>query len=380
MTDVTTYGAIGDGISSCSAAIKKAIESEKELFFPSGRYLITEELLIPSNRRIKLADDAVIVAADGCFNKAGIRAIITNSDYENGNENISFEGGTIDANNHGNHKADWNKGPSQGLTFSFINVKGLTLRKFKIYNSESYHIRLVKTSDYLIENLVFDADCCPFCQDGIHHSGYCHNGVIRNITALNGCTNDDLIAFNADDVNFYSHNWGQINGPIHDILVENATADNCHGAVRILSIENAVYNITLRNFNVGVKNMAFNLDAARYCADPIFTDEQYPSGVGNIKNILVENITTWKSPFDQNHVYYWNDNNYSNDALLTLETNGEITFRNIKRNLLRDVNPSAPTIKVKSVFGALNLDGEKISLNGEERYFSPSKFDLQLKK
>ena len=380
MTDITKYGAIGDGQTDCSPAIKKALECESEIFFPSGTFLITEELLIPSNRHIKLSDDAVIFAKEGCFNKAGIRAVITNADYENGNENIIFEGGTVNANNHGNHKADWNKGPSQGLTFSFINVTGLTVRNLTIINSESYHIRMVKTSSFTIENLLFTADCCPFCQDGIHMSGYCHDGVIRNIRAENGCANDDLIAFNADDVNFYSHNWGQINGPIHDIVVENVCSDNCYGAVRMLSVESEISNIVLRNFTVGVREMAFNLDAARYCADPMFTDEQYPNGVGNIKNVLIENVTTWKAPLDLEHVYYWNTNRFSNHPLLTLETNGEITFKNIKRDLSRDINPDAPTIKVKNVFGSLKINDELHTLNGDEKYFSSTSFDLSLKK
>ena len=93
MTDITKYGAVGDGVTDCSPAIAKALETESELYFPAGVYTLTETMRIPSNRHIRLHENAVLFAADHCFEKAGTLAVITNADMENGNESIMLEGG-----------------------------------------------------------------------------------------------------------------------------------------------------------------------------------------------------------------------------------------------------------------------------------------------
>lgn len=74
------------------------------------------------------------------------------------------------------------------------------------------------------------------CQDGIHVGGGSANGVIKNIIATRGSTNDDLIAFNADDANWYCHNRGMKDAPIKNMLVENVKAEDCWTAVRLLSV------------------------------------------------------------------------------------------------------------------------------------------------
>lgn len=381
MTDITKYGAIGNGVFDCSDAIDNALKRETELFFPNGTYAISRTISIPSNRKIVLDEGATIFAMDSCFNKAGVKAVITNADYENGNENIVFMGGKVNANNDGNHKEHWRTGPSQSLTFSFINVKNLTLKNINIHNSENYFVRFVKVSHFLVEDLLFTSDICTLCQDGIHLSGYCHDGVIRNIVAKDACTGDDLIALNADDVNFYSHNWEQIDGPISDILVENVTAEACHSAVRLLSITSEIRNVTFRNFTVGVREMGINADAARYCADPLFNDDEQPRGVGNLKNVTFENLTMWKASFEIGKHVKWDETvKESSHSLLTLETNGNLTIKNFVRDRSKDTNPKAKTIKLKSLFpSSLILNGENIETKGETTFYDLDTVDLIMK-
>ena len=367
MTSILTYGAKGDGSFDCSPAIQAALKNEKHILFPAGIYCITETMRIPSGRHITLEEGAVIYAADGCFNRAGVRAIITNDDYENGNADIVIEGGKIDANNLGNARESWINGPSSGLTFCFQNVKGLTVRNMAIHNSESYNMRLTRTEDFLIEDMVFTATNLTNCQDGIHVNGFCHRGVIRNIHAEGQCTNDDLIAFNADDVNFYSNNWGQEDGPISDMLVENVFANDCHTALRMLSVRSEIKNVTIRNLRAGVRCHALNFDVARYCAHPMFTDAENPNGVGNLKNILLEDITIWKTSqrkFD----------------FIPLETKGELTIKNFHRDMTRDQQPEIPTVKVKSLPNAhVTVNGEAYVSAGETRYFEGDRFDIKIR-
>ena len=76
--------------------------------------------------------------------------------------------------------------------------------------------------------------------------GGCKNGVIRNIFAEKGSTNDDLVAFNADDVNYYCQNIGMRDADISDMLVENVTAEDCWTALRLLSVNHRIENVTIR--------------------------------------------------------------------------------------------------------------------------------------
>ena len=358
MTSILNYGAKCDGITDCTPAINAALAAENEIFIPAGKWLIGDEILIPSHRKITADENAVIFCMDDKFTGREKRAAVTNADYENGNEDITVEGGTWDGNNaHNPRKESWRLGPCQGLLFSFINVRNLTLKNMTVKNSESYHFRLGKTVNFTISDILISDDLLTLCQDGVHVGGGCRHGVIRNITAKKGCTNDDLIAFNADDVNWYCHNRGMTDGPISDVLVENVKAEDCWTAVRILSVVSEISNITVRNLTCGVREMGLNLDATRYAGDHIFEPEDYPDGVGNLKNILFENITLYKTT-DRNTV------------LVCAETNGEnVVFSDFTR--LKNLEPAndMPFFRFRNLKKSDIVSGNrKISLSASEEY------------
>lgn len=393
MTDIRKYGAIGDGVTDCSPAIKKALEVETEIYFPAGVYVITEELLIPSNRHICLDKEAVLFAADHCFDKDGTRAMITNADHVNGNENIVFEGGKVDANNIHNGRENWKDGPNWGLTFCFMRVKNLTVKNLVSHNAETYNFRLNYVEDFIIEGITFTATHLTRCQDGIHLEGYCHRGVIRDIVAEYGCTNDDVIAFTADEaVDEYAHCKGVEDGPITDILVENVTAECCHSPVRLLSIDQEISNVTFRNISAGVRHHGINADGARYSADPLFQEEDYPKGIGNMKNILFENITLWR--MDQ----VWKDEvlDKQGDCALTVvkpwslklkpapffnifETKGDITIKNLVRDREKDCYPSSQFLRFANLYDTtVTVNGETFTMQGEVKYIDGDKFDIRI--
>lgn len=393
MTDITKYGAIGDGVTNCSPAIKKALETETELYFPAGVYVITEELLIPSNRHLCLDKEAVIFAADHCFDKDGIRAVITNADHVNGNENIVIEGGKIDANNIHNRREHWKDGPNWGLMFCFMRVKNLTVKNVICRNAETYNFRLNRVEDFLIEGITFTATHLTRCQDGIHLEGHCHRGVIRDITAEFGATNDDVIAFTADEaVDAYAHCRGVEDGPITDILVENVSAECCHSPVRLLSVEQEISNVTFRNISAGVRCHGLNMDGSRHTADPAFKEEDYPKGIGNMKNIVFENITLWRMDkvwkeevLDKQGecsltvVEPWGFNTNAPKFNL-FETKGDITIRNLVRDREKDCNPSSPFLHFAKLYDTtVTVNGETFTMQGEVKQIDGDKFDITIK-
>ena len=56
-------------------------------------------------------------------------------------------------------------------------------------------------------------------------NGSCHFGVVRN---LRGACRDDLVALNADEGS---------GGPVTDIMIDGVFAEDCHSAVRLLSVK-----------------------------------------------------------------------------------------------------------------------------------------------
>ena len=71
--------------------------------------------------------------------------------------------------------------------------------------------------------------------DGVHLNGNCHYGSIKN---LKGACYDDLVALNAHEGS---------GGDITNILVDGIFAENCHSAVRFLTVCNRLQNIKIAN-------------------------------------------------------------------------------------------------------------------------------------
>ncbi len=391
MVSILTYGAVADGRTDCSPAIKKALAKEEALFFPAGVYALSEAMCIPSHRHIKLEDGAVLLAADDCFNKAGCVSVITNADHEHGNEDIILEGGKIDANNPGNARIDWVTGPNAGLTAYFKKVRHLTLRDINFHNSESYNILMNRVEDFLIEKLRFTSSRLPKCQDGIHIHGHCHRGVIRDIYADYGCTNDDLIALNADENHEYAHNADSEDGPITDILIENIYAESCWSAVRLLSIWTPIQNVTIRHMKVGVRKHGFNCDASRYCGHPIFDPAEYPRGVGSLENILIEDVTLWRTDktFQREVLDRQGECPLKAESFLLsgarrnlfniFETSGSIIIRGLKRDLQKDCSPEVPFAQLANLFDTeVTLNGESFSMEGEQKFITDSTINMEI--
>ncbi len=297
MINVKDFGAVGNGTVDDSNAIQKALLCGGEIHIPKGDYRVSKTLKIGSDTRIVADSKARIFHCEKNPKKRG-DFLITNADFENGNENISITGGVWDGNFDGknnNKPSDlFDKNGWSGTVINFFNVKNLKLSHMEIANSVVYHTRFCKIDGFEFDDISFSAKCLAFNQDGLHFGGECKNGVVTNIRAVTkGETNDDLIALNADDSTERVENLDLICGDIENITFKNLYAEDCHTGIRMLSVHSNIRNIKFENVYVGCREFAINMDGARYCATPLFKEEDMPLGCGNIENIEILNMEAY---------------------------------------------------------------------------------------
>jgi polygalacturonase len=255
---------------------------------PQGVYQIRRSLLIGSNTTLSLAKEATILLGDGAAAEAGGHCfMIRNRDVEQGNENVTVDGGTWDGNCAKNPRGEeFTPNAYGGVGMSFVKVENLVLRNITMRNNEAFAIRVGEVDRFLIENVHLAHTIIRPNQDGIHVGGFSENGVIRNISAKGDrVPNDDMVALNADDDVTRHFNQGMKLGPIRNILVENVTADDAYTFIRLLSNTSPIRDITIRNIRGGCRMYCINLNRWRF-----------PKGRGNIENVLVENVEVAKMP------------------------------------------------------------------------------------
>lgn len=241
-------GIKGDGIHDDTQGIQALLDSKTTTIHlpqPPNHYLISKTLTIHSGQTLILDRYAMIRLAD----HAGAQ-MLTNSDYTNGNEQITVRGGIWDGNNvtqtmayHQDRKnKDLPYDPNRyvGILMVFNNVKNLHVADVTLKDPETYAFLGGNLYQFTIENIVFDFNLRKGNMDGIHIAGNSHHGRIVN---LKGTTNDDLVALNADDYPIFELSTGSIT----DIQVDGIWAENAHRAVRLLSCKSPVKRIKISN-------------------------------------------------------------------------------------------------------------------------------------
>ncbi len=287
--EVSQFGATGDGQTDDTAALQKALDSGHHMIrVPEGTYLIRRTLRIGSNTTLSLDSKAVIRLGDGAAAEAGGDCfLICNRDLDQGNENITVEGGLWDGNCAKNPRGEEFAPDSYGgVGISFMKVDDLTISNLTVRNTEAFAIRVGEVNRFLIENILLDHTVIRPNQDGVHVGGFSENGVIRNISAKRpGVPNDDMIALNADDDVTRHFNRGMKLGPIRNLLVENISAADAYTFIRMLSNTAEIRDITIRKIRGGCRYNCLNLHRWRF-----------PKGGGNIENVLIEDVEVAKRP------------------------------------------------------------------------------------
>ena len=252
----------GDGIHDDYPAIQELLDSGKReiaLPDPDVCYLVSRSLEMPSGVRLTLPRYAEVKLADGANcplvkNKTvplpyyelqdDIWDVILCNSMEPDACVHDFEicGGVWNFNNRGQAEnplwAKWHGGESpkgySGFGMVFTNVKNFKLSNLTLKDPVNFAVTLDTASWFTVENITFDynyGNPTAVNMDGIHVNGNCHNGTIRN---QKGACYDDLVALNADE---------GTNGPITNMEICGLYATDCHSAVRLLTVKNAVEKI-----------------------------------------------------------------------------------------------------------------------------------------
>ena len=346
---VRDFGALGDGIADDRPAIQSALDGgASRVVIPYGKYMLAQGLIIRSHTKLLLHPLAELRLADGAGRSMN-DYLLTNSEHEFGNKSITIEGGIWDGNNPGNHRGPDEPGSYSGVMMNFVNVEGLHIRQMTLVDAESYFIRLGKVSDFWIEDLAFEIRNLRPNQDGVHISGYCQDGIIRNLRGLGSRTpNDDMVALVADDALQRAQNLnGAFNGPIRRIRVEQLRAISCHSFLRLLSVDHVIEDVEIHDVEGGCRCCAINMDACRECRVTLFEEDDRPDGVGSIGNVRVSDL----------HVFKAADTN--RQPLIDFRTRADrFSVTRFSRDTERDVSPGSPTLCIeKSGPLEMTLDG-----------------------
>jgi hypothetical protein len=120
----------------------------------------------------------------------------------------------------------------------FYNVRNFRISNLTLKDPANFALTLDTASYFTVENITFDFNfgnpiACNM--DGVHLNGNCHYGVIRN---LKGACYDDLVALNAHE---------GTGGDITNVEIDGIFAENCHSAVRLLTVTDRIEHITVSN-------------------------------------------------------------------------------------------------------------------------------------
>ncbi|MBQ8508577.1 MAG: hypothetical protein IJ493_01590 [Clostridia bacterium] len=360
---ILDFGASSDGTSDTAAAFAKAFAAGvRRIRVPAGEYRIDHTLALPSGAWLEVDENARIFAIPGGFTDP---FMIANAEY--GASDIKIRGGIWDGVCGENKRASHADTVKLGLMFNFIGVDGLVLENLRMFNASSYHVRLGEVKHFRIENVSFEGELTPPCQDGIHMGGGCEYGLIRGVKALPGTMGDDLIALNADDYIWFGQNIGMKALPIRHIRVEDVDAPHCYTVIRILSVNEEVSDCYFKNFRAGYRAIGINLDSTHRCGDAFKTFNR-PGGVGNLRDITFENFELWYAGSREVH-----------SPIVSYESNSRnvrfINFRHVREN---DTLPT-DTINLCSMAETVLLsDGEKRVIGDCEEYISNVDFHGEL--
>lgn len=271
----------------------EALASGGTIEIGSGKFVVSGTLKVRSDTTIIAHPDTVIYTADNS-KRTRYDFLLTNEDWENGNENIVISGGIWEGNCLNNRRGKLFGGGYTGSMLNFFNVTNLRLENMEMRNPECYYVRISRCREINIKNIFFNSDVIRPNQDGIHLAGDCENVCILNLRGSYGSPNDDFVALNADDCLTRLQNLDVVCGAIRNVVIENLHSEYCHSFVRMLSVNSPIENVMIRSLKGKCKAFAVNMDGARYCKPGTRllkrTDKRYFRGCGDIRNVRVHGL------------------------------------------------------------------------------------------
>jgi polygalacturonase len=271
--DVKSYGAVGDGTQTETAAINTAIDACAKsgggvVFFPAGRYL-SGTIVLKSHVAIEISAGATLLASQSPADYPDVidvwaqgRKAMAPFIYADDAENITITGrGTIDGQGESwwrpilQAKARRAKGATQPTSqpaiedngprgrpqlIRLVNCKDVVIEKINVRNSPSWNIHPLLCENVRVDGVTITATVPSPNTDGINPES-CRNVQIINCRIDVG---DDCVTLKSG-INELGRAMGR---PDEDITVSNCVMYQGHGGVTIGSeMSGGVRNVTVSN-------------------------------------------------------------------------------------------------------------------------------------
>lgn len=268
--DVSSYGAVGDGTTDDTSAIQSALTACNTagggtVFFPTGTYLITSQLICYSNQIIDLNGSTILQGAG--INNLMMAYITSTVGAYNGPHDIIVQNGTFDG---GSYEVN-------NTLLAFDHAKNIILRNCKFLNAYGpYHnVELCACYNCLVENCIFEgARKCgdtgtqgEMLQiDGHGSAGtwpWSNTGAVDNtpcyLIEVKGCLfYDGLVAPAIGNHATYSNEaYCDQKIRIHDCKFVDITGTKCAISMQG-GFDIDIYNNTFINCTQGVGNCAYS--------------------------------------------------------------------------------------------------------------------------
>ena len=284
---ITDYGAVGDGKTSSTIAIQKAVDAcaaagGGKVIIPAGRF-VSGPIFLKSRLEIELSAGAVLLGSTNMADYPavagrweGIERKVYASLFTGHNlEHVSITGrGTIDGRGSiwwGAHKQTSSLRKKLGITarepenppdaalrwprprlINLYNCTNILIRDLTILNSPSWNVHPVYCESVTIDNVSITAPADSPNTDAIDPDS-CRNVRISNCHFDVG---DDCIVIKSG----YNEDGRRVNIPCENILISNCTFANgrggvvigseMSGSVRNVTVVNCVFDGTLRGLRI----------------------------------------------------------------------------------------------------------------------------------
>ncbi|WP_170830736.1 glycosyl hydrolase family 28-related protein [Pseudobutyrivibrio sp. ACV-2] len=294
---VRDFGAVGDGITDDTDAIQQAIYScpNGELYFPTGTYVISNVIRIPSN--IHIAGDSsnsIIIAKEGTKRGATMLKIYNAS-------NVKLENICISGNSSVNYENMDTIGGIHLLDLSTSN--NITISNCYFIDNIYAAIRDVNTNNVIVENCSFLNVDCGFITLGKYNT---HDIIVRNcvfdghrasepVSLFADGSHDNVLIENNHMSNKTSGCGVLVAGlqPNHNIRIINNVIDSCATGIKVVNSTNVqVLNNSISNLTNGAGIRMYDCTDAVLGDNICYNIQQDGLEVKDCTNLTITNLTT----------------------------------------------------------------------------------------
>jgi polygalacturonase len=265
--NITNYGAVADGTTSCTEAFKKAIEEcaykgGGTVYVPAGKFL-TGAIQLKSNINLYLEAGAVLLFSNDISEYPVIlsrwegveREVYASCIYGENLENISVTGrGTLD----GQGAFWWKIFREKTIEFprpkfiSFENSKNILLQGIKLTNSPSWTINPICCENMTVSGITIVNPAESPNTDGIDpdscknmHIDNCHIDVGDDCIAIKSGTEDSIRRIPCENITITNctmvHGHGgvvlgsEMSGDVRNIVISNCVFEGTDRGIRLKS-------------------------------------------------------------------------------------------------------------------------------------------------